>query len=273
MPHRQTDHAEIRAFTTSTRFDVEIMRTWYRVQEFARHEHPYFTLGLMRRGIGTLWAAGVTHRLRRGDVVLIPPGEVHTGGLDTRGGLLSYVALHLPPDLVHQAAEKREFATTLLRDDQLSRELGRLDSIVADEADLADEEAGIVAAVERLVQLSGGAPGESRPSRSKPRFVEVARGIIDDCFADHARTSLGSLAAEASVSAFHLVREFKRATGLSPHQYVIQTRVRRAAELLARGLPISDIAATVGFADQAHLTTSFRRHLGATPASWQRAHR
>jgi AraC-like DNA-binding protein/quercetin dioxygenase-like cupin family protein len=273
MPHRQTDHAEIASFTTSTGFHVEVMRTWYRVQEFARHEHPYFTLGLMRRGIGTLWAAGETHRLRRGDVVLIPPGEVHTGGLDTRGGVLSYIALHLPPKLVLQAAPSSRFSTFVASDDRLARQLDRIDLRMAEQKDLGEVEAGIVAALERLVELESGKPGERRAGRGEPRFVQVARAIIDDCYADHARTSLGSLAADANVSAFHLVREFKRATGLSPHQYVIQTRVRRAAELLARGLPISDIAATVGFADQAHLTTNFRRHLGATPASWQRAHR
>lgn len=265
MSHRRTDHAEIAAFETSTHFDVEVMRTWYRAQEFARHWHPYVTIGLMRRGIGTLWAAGVTHTLRRGDVVIIPPGEVHTGGLDAAGGVLSYVALHVPPGLVTSA----NFRTAVRRDPHLATELARVDKAL-DDRDTAAAEASVVGAIARLLERSDTDAQPVATRRGQPAFVRIARAVIDDCFADSTRTSLTSLAAEARVSPFHLVREFKRSTGLSPHQYVIQTRVRRAAELLARGTPISDTAATVGFTDQAHLTTHFRRHLGATPALWQR---
>jgi AraC-like DNA-binding protein len=103
-----------------------------------------------------------------------------------------------------------------------------------------------------------------------PAFVRVARALIDDCYGDGRRTSLESLAAAAGVSPFHLVREFTRATGMSPHRYLVQTRVRRAGELLAKGAPVSDVAATVGFADQSHLTTQFRRYVGTTPALYRR---
>jgi AraC-like DNA-binding protein/quercetin dioxygenase-like cupin family protein len=267
MSPRRTDRAEIVAFQTSTHFNVEVMRTWYRAQEFARHAHPYFTIGLMQRGIGTLWAAGTSHTLRRGDAVVIPSGEVHTGGLDTSGGVLSYIALHVPTDLVPVA---HDFGTAVLREPRLTKALARVAAAVQQRDDAAAE-SGVIAVIEQLGQRNAGDPAVQPAQRGEPSFVRIARGVIDDCFADNTRTSLTALASEARVSAFHLVREFKRSIGLSPHQYVVQIRVRRAAELLARGVPISDTAATVGFTDQAHLTTHFRRHLGATPAAWQRA--
>ena len=270
MPPRRTDRAEIVTLETSSLLDVEVMRTWYRAQEFARHEHPYFTIGLMRRGIGTLWSSGVTYRLRHGDVVIIPPGEVHTGGLDATGGVLSYVALHVPA--AHMAAASHDLRTATLRDPALAKKLRRVDAAL-ERKDLTAAESAVAEVIGRLIDRRGNEAHEASPRRGEPAFVRVARTMIDDCYADHTRTSLTALAAETRVSAFHLVREFKRFTGLSPHQYVVQTRVRRAAELLARGVPISDTAATVGFTDQAHLTTHFRRHLGATPATWQRGRR
>ena len=271
MSSRRLDHAEIVTFITSTSHKVEVMRTWYRAQEFARHSHPYFTVGVMQGGIGTLWSAGVTHTLERGDVVVIPPGEVHTGGLDERGGVLSYLALHLPAELIAEAGEDHGGGTRVLRDDHLERELADVNAAF-ERADAAAAEAGVVAVVDQLLQPRGDDRPAS-PRKPEPRLVQVARSVIDDCYADGTRTSLSALASAANVSMFHLVREFKRALGLSPHQYVIQARIRRAAELLATGIPISDAAASVGFADQAHLTAHFRRHLGTTPASWQRAHR
>ena len=76
-----SDHAEVIALRSAIGAPIEVMRTWYRTQSFPRHTHEYFTVGVMLRGVGTLWSRGVTHTARRGDVVIIPPGEVHTGGL------------------------------------------------------------------------------------------------------------------------------------------------------------------------------------------------
>ncbi|MFD0202954.1 MULTISPECIES: helix-turn-helix transcriptional regulator [Saccharothrix] len=69
-------------------------------------------------------------------------------------------------------------------------------------------------------------------------------------------------------------RAFKAATGTSPHRYVTQRRVERAAELLARtDLPIAEIALRVGLASQSRLTTVFRTAIGATPHTYRTTHR
>ena len=63
---------------------------------------------------------------------------------------------------------------------------------------------------------------------------------------------------------------FREATGLSPHHYLIQVRVERARQLLAEGAIPSMTALMTGFADQSHLTYHFKKHLGITPANYQR---
>lgn len=74
------------------------------------------------------------------------------------------------------------------------------------------------------------------------------------------------IAASVGISSSHLTRLFKQSTGATPYQYVIQCRVEQARLLLQRReLTISEVALTVGFHDQSHLTYHFKRIIGVTP--------
>lgn len=80
------------------------------------------------------------------------------------------------------------------------------------------------------------------------------------------------LAAVVSMNAFQLGRHFKVSTGMTLHQYITRSRIRRAMTLLARAeLGIADIALEVGFSCQSHLTTQFLRQTGTTPGAFRRA--
>jgi AraC-like DNA-binding protein len=276
-----SNHAEVVAFRSAGGASVEVMRTWYRTQSFPRHTHEYFTVGVMLSGIGSLWSRGTTRILRRGDVVIIPPGEVHTGGLGRTDDVLSYLAMHVPDDAVslcaraYDASERAVHASHALtvRDRALATELRRLDRAVDGRLDRDEADDAVTRAIDLVVGrlLRPDAPDDKRPGRVQPGFVQRVQAIIEDCYADGRRISLVSLAAEAGVTPFHLVREFTRAVGLSPHRYVTQTRIRRARTLLAAGMSPSFVAASTGFTDQSHLTTQFRRYVGTTPAAYQRS--
>ncbi len=85
--------------------------------------------------------------------------------------------------------------------------------------------------------------------------------------------SLTQLARVTGLSPFHFARQFKRSTGLTPHQYVLRQRVERARELLLRGARnIAEVAGAVGFCDQSHLTVHFKRLLGLTPGEFRHRH-
>ena len=73
------------------------------------------------------------------------------------------------------------------------------------------------------------------------------------------------------MSPYHFARLFKSTAGLSPHQYVIQSRVERAKTLLADSdLTIAEVAQAVGFANQSHLAFHVRRLLGVSPKALRR---
>lgn len=97
-----------------------------------------------------------------------------------------------------------------------------------------------------------------------PRRLRLVRDYIETNLAEE--ITLADLAAIAGVSSTHFCRAFHRSTGVASHQYVIRRRVERAKTLLAEGdLPIAQIALAVGFGNQSHLTTHFRRVVGTTP--------
>lgn len=78
--------------------------------------------------------------------------------------------------------------------------------------------------------------------------------------------TLEQIAAVINISPTYFASLFKHATGISPHQYVIRQRVKRAKIMLAKtDLAIADIALQVGFSSQSHLTQQFKRFTGMTP--------
>jgi AraC family transcriptional regulator len=87
----------------------------------------------------------------------------------------------------------------------------------------------------------------------------------------HGKLTLDELAATTGLSKFHFARRFRASTGTTPHEFVLRHRVDRARRLLARtGIPLSEVAATCGFADQSHMNRVLRRRLGATPGEVRR---
>jgi len=109
-------------------------------------------------------------------------------------------------------------------------------------------------------------PIETERLVSQPRAVVQALNFIHQNYS--ADVSLADIGAAAHLSTYHLTRVFKKAMGVSPHQYLVQVRVNSARSLLTAGAgdrSLAEIAAAVGFADQSHLTRHFKRVLGMTP--------
>jgi AraC-like DNA-binding protein len=79
------------------------------------------------------------------------------------------------------------------------------------------------------------------------------------------------MAREAGLSTFHFLRLFARVLGVTPHQYLVRSRLRRAARLLADGdRPVTDVAFDVGFGDLSNFVNAFRRAAGVSPRAFRK---
>lgn len=111
-------------------------------------------------------------------------------------------------------------------------------------------------------------PGEARglPAWRLKRCLE----LLHDRLAEN--LGLDELAQAAGLSTVYFARQFKRATGVAPYQYLLRARIERARTLLASGeLPLAEVAHRCGFGGQEQLTRTFRKAVGTTPGAYRRS--
>ena len=137
-------------------------------------------------------------------------------------------------------------------------------------ADTAFVERLTAVMLEQLQRIASGLAG----SRLNPAALHLGRmtGVLQWLQKNlHAQLSTQVLAAKAGISASHFRRLFVDSLGMTPHRYVTQLRLQRACELLTQtDVPIAQIASECGFDSQSHMTTSFSRAHGLTPARFRR---
>lgn len=111
---------------------------------------------------------------------------------------------------------------------------------------------------------------EPPPDATRAALRRVRERLIDDLASN---PSLDTLARDAGLNKFHLLRAFRAEYGEAPHTYRTHVRVAQARLLLARGVPIARVALDVGLYDQSQLHRHFRRIVGVTPGTYARAAR
>jgi len=107
-------------------------------------------------------------------------------------------------------------------------------------------------------------PGGGLPAKTLRRVFEFVEANIDQPI------NLDELASVAAISRFHFHRQFKKATGSTPHRYIVQRRIERAKALLSESaVPLIEIAARLGFTDQSHFINTFRKMTAVTPRAYR----
>jgi AraC family transcriptional regulator len=131
-------------------------------------------------------------------------------------------------------------------------------------------------AVRRFGLQAAGRPAAAGQVAAHGRQVQALQKWRLKRVVDYIDASLSSkitlcdLAAIAGLSRMHFASQFRVATGLRPHEFLLQRRIRRAEQLMSdTTMTIMEIALTVGFQTQAHFTTVFKRFAGCTPRRWR----
>lgn len=145
-------------------------------------------------------------------------------------------------------------------------------SVARGRSDVSVEEIGIILAQRFASLLSVRPRGRESPAqRDRRRAVEMALWMDAH---SHESLSLDTMARESGLSVFHFLRVFNRVFGVTPHQYLVRSRLRHAARLLTEGgHSITDVALDVGFNDLSNFVRTFHRAAGIPPNQFRRASR
>ncbi|VEF11530.1 AraC family transcriptional regulator [Pseudomonas fluorescens] len=255
---------------------IESIRAHFQGHAYDPHWHDSFLVGVTEQGVQQFNCRRVRHRSTPGNVFLLEPGEIHDGHAPTGDGF-TYSMLYLDPQwlerelhaLFEQAPANSQpgFADTLSQDPRLATAISQAFHALH-EGDLR---------IVRQTAIDGllGSLTRHLDWRKRrgfdPRLPLVAQRARDYL---HAHTyediGLDDLAKVCGVDRFRLTRAFKTAFGLAPHAYLIQLRLAKARQLLARGETPAQVASVLGFADQSHLGRWFRRAYQLTPADYRK---
>lgn len=262
--------AEHATFTRSRDLPgVETLAARYVTHRFLPHTHEALVLGVIEGGAESFRLRGERVVAPVGSVIVVPPGEVHTGEAAAPQGW-AYRVLYLGPEWLGEVGVSGEvgFSAASLHDPELAARVRRAHAaLTGPDASPLARETLLRAALFLLVARHA----DARPQPAAPFAPDAVREVraFLDAYPEAAVT-LSGLAARVGLSPAHLARSFRAALGVPPHTYQMAARVRLARRLLDAGEGPAGAALSAGFADQAHLTRVFKRVVGVPPGSYRR---
>ncbi|RUP23874.1 MAG: AraC family transcriptional regulator [Curvibacter sp.] len=241
---------------------------------FGKHTHDQFGIGLIVRGAQKSSSQNGLVEAMAGDIITVNPEEVHDGSPLGEGGRawrMVYLNAEVMQGRVSQLNEagiqaRMEFLHPQVRDPALAQCFERHVKAAMDSSPgwtLPFDESLLLLLKDLL------RPAVCPPLRLHQTGIARVKSWVDGQPANP--WSLAELARQADLSQFQFIRHFSRATGLTPHAYILQRRIQMARRMIRQGERLGDVAAASGFADQSHMTRHFVRSFGLSPGAYLRA--
>ena len=228
--------------------------------------HRDHSVSYVRKGSFGYRVRGQSFELVAGSILIGQPGDEYVCTHDHSHGGDECLSFHLTQELVEAIGDRsgawRAGSLPPLPELMVLGELGQ--AALEGSSDVGLDEVGMWLA-SRFVGVVAGRKSSAHdaPARDRRRAVEAAVWI--DAHSDQ-EVDLGSAAREVGLSPFHFLRLFSRVLGVTPHQYLVRSRLRRAARLLADDArSVTEIAYQVGFGDLSNFVRTFHKAAGVSP--------
>lgn len=242
--------------------------------DYAPHSHDALVVAVTEAGGAEFTSRGSTDEARDDVLLVFNPDEPHSGRMG-RSPRWRYRSLYMEEPAIAEAtrlaglARPAYFTANLFRDPELVAAFHCLHRAL-EQADDQLRQQELLAEGFALLSNRYGSRRETTDGHAGDLpLLRRLRPILEDRHAE--RMTLDDLSAPLGLSPFQLIRLFRRATGLTPHAYLTQIRLRAALRHLRAGLPIAEAAVAAGFFDQSALNRHFRRVYGITPRQFAAA--
>src|ERR1700681_1158504 len=238
------------------------------VEQYRCHSVSY-----VRKGSFGCHSRGRFFELVAGSILVGHPGDEYVCTHDHVCGD-ECLSFFLSPELVEAIGDRTELwwagAAPPLPELRVLGELAQ--AVAAGRSDVGLDEVGHAFA-SRFVEVVSGRPQKLAPATARDRRRAVETALWIDAHS-HRPIDLEDAAGQADISAFHFLRLFSGVLGVTPHQYLLRSRLRHAARLLADDeRPITDVAYDVGFGDLSNFVRTFHRAAGVSPRRFREGSR
>ena len=248
---------------------------------YPKHFHETYLIELVSEGSESFYCNGKTYeKVPHDSLILINPGEVHTGGGGSIASRSQLVCRVIYPELsawdtiIGESFDRKQslnplrFRETVVQDEAIVRYIKKIYSL----SNQADSEILLKELYHEVMMelLSRHMTTSISFDENYHRYasaIERGKQFINDNLSE--KISVEAIARAAFMSPFHFLRVFKKFTGITLHQYVVNLRIERAKALLSRKGSISDTFTRVGFLNQVHFTKVFRKMTGLTPGQFK----
>ena len=241
-------------------------------------QHETFSFAYVRRGSFWYRTCGESYELVAGSLLVGRPGDEYLCTHEHHGCGDECLSFHFDHATLEALGLDRKASEPVFQSRGLPplpevMVLGELGQSAAEGRSNVDlEEVGVALAGRVMQSLSACGQGRNRrDARAKRRVVRAALWLDEHA---HEDVDLAGAARQVGLSPYHFLRLFAEVLGVTPHQYVVRSRLRHAAALLSRDdRPITDIALDVGFRDLSNFVRTFHRAAGVAPRGFRNAAR
>jgi AraC-like DNA-binding protein len=236
-------------------------------------QYACHSISFVRKGSFGCHSRGRLFELVAGSILVGHPGDEFMCTHDHVCGD-ECLSFFLDPELVEAIGDRKDVwqvgAVPPLPELMVLGELAQASA--CGRSDIGLDEVGQMFA-SRFVEVVSGRSHKPAPASSRDRRRAVETALWIDAHS-HQRINLEDVAAHADISPFHFLRLFSSVLGVTPHQYLVRSRLRHAARLLADDArSVTDVAYDVGFGDLSNFVRTFHRAAGVSPRRFRQASR
>lgn len=231
--------------------------------------HRIYALCFVKQGSFGCRTLGKQHELVSGSVFIARPNQEYTAIHDHHDCGDECLSVRLSPQFADtlQMGKAWDYAK-LPPIPEIVVAGERMRAAAEGKTDIGVDEAAL-AFIHRIAKVAADKPPKQPKGtdQDRRRAVEAAQWLEEN---HGGEIDLEQTATQAGLSPFHFLRTFTNALGVTPHQYLVRTRLRHAARLLSTtDKPITDIALDVGFADLSNFVRTFHKAAGVPPSRFR----
>jgi AraC-like DNA-binding protein len=256
-----------------TQLDLGLLHAYYVQHAYPRHSHDYYVITLIERGHQSFTHRGMRHVTLPGGLILINPGEVHTGEAADKAG---FEMRSLYPTISTMEAAVSEltgrhrtmpfFKQVRVDGSALIHNISSLHQAMYEGADMLECESRLIWTLAQLIKQYADISFTERRIGNEKSAIQRAREYIEDHFATG--VSLQELARYVGLSPYYFLRVFRAEVGMPPYAYLESVRIGCAQRLIESGKSLTEAAFEAGFSSQSHMTNRFKKIIGATPGQY-----